>query len=86
MPVMAGATSRSLLNPINDVGGSGHPATATQMLAVLPFGIYPRGGICMGRNSSARGNGVYEPASGVTSTMPIFDTLDAAGWHPITGA
>ncbi len=47
--VINGNKPISFLYPIYDAGGSGHRATATEMLAVLPFCIYPARPIRTGR-------------------------------------
>ena len=56
--------------------------SAADMLSVLPYGIYPGAGK-PNNTSSDYGSG---PRAIYQQFMPIFDTLDAAGWSPITAA
>jgi len=85
MRMIAGPKPLSFLYPAHDGGGGGHPASEVEMKAILPFGIYPGGGA----------PDMTDPAKAAEYTslrplyqqyMPIFNTLDAAGWHPITAA
>ncbi len=71
------------LSFLYSVSNGDHPVTTTaDMLSVLPFGIYPGAGK-PNNSSSDYGSG---PRAIYQQFMPIFDTLDAAGWNPITAA
>ena len=72
-----------------DTNGSGHPATQAEMLAALPFAIYPGAAYPHYESpmaGTATGRSYEADRPTYQQFMPIFDTLDAAGWNPITAA
>jgi len=85
MRAVAGGKPLSFLDSWQDANGGNHPARTGEMLQTLPFAIYPGGGWPNSTNPTLEQE--YEDCrSTYQSFMPIFDTLDAAQWNPITAA
>jgi len=85
MRSLAGPKPLSFLYGHYDTSGNGHPATEAEIKAALPFAIYPGAGHPDYSTSDSATE--YENLRSVYQQyMPVFDALDAAGWHPITAA